>query len=46
MSRFRSIWILQPLSRQGFKIGCLEEIAWLKEWLDNSSLEKLGRYNG
>lgn len=28
--------------RQGFKIGCLEEIAWRMGWIDDSSLEELG----
>ena len=28
--------------RQGFKIGCPEEIAWRMGWIDDSNLEKLG----
>jgi len=27
--------------RQGFKVGCIEEIAWRAGWIDNSQLEKL-----
>ena len=28
-------------NRQGFKISCLEEIAWRKSWIDDSGLEEL-----
>jgi glucose-1-phosphate thymidylyltransferase len=28
--------------RQGFKIGCLEEIAWRMGWIDDAKLEELG----
>jgi glucose-1-phosphate thymidylyltransferase len=28
--------------RQGFKIGCLEEIAWRLGWIDDAQLQKLG----
>ena len=28
--------------RQGFKIACLEEIAWRNGWLSNTYLEKAG----
>ena len=28
--------------RQGFKIGCLEEISWRMGWIDDAALEKLG----
>ena len=28
--------------RQGFKIGCPEEIAWRMGWIDDASLERLG----
>ncbi len=28
--------------RQGFKIGCIEEIAWRAGWIDNAQLERLG----
>ena len=28
-------------SRQGLKIGCIEEIAWRKSWISDESLEKL-----
>lgn len=28
--------------RQGFKIGCLEEISWRMGWIDDEALEKLG----
>ena len=28
-------------NRQGFKISCLEEIAWRKAWIDDSDLERL-----
>lgn len=28
--------------RQGFKIGCLEEISWRMGWIDDGALEKLG----
>jgi glucose-1-phosphate thymidylyltransferase len=27
--------------RQGLKIGCIEEVAWQKGWIDNSALEAL-----
>ncbi len=27
--------------RQGLKISCLEEIAWRKNWIDDSDLKKL-----
>ena len=29
--------------RQGFKIGCLEEIAWRAGWISNTELEELAR---
>jgi glucose-1-phosphate thymidylyltransferase len=29
--------------RQGFKIACLEEIAWRNGWLSNTDLEKTGK---
>jgi glucose-1-phosphate thymidylyltransferase len=29
--------------RQGFKIGCIEEIAWRAGWIDDSRLEELTR---
>ncbi|EFI32835.1 glucose-1-phosphate thymidylyltransferase [Desulfonatronospira thiodismutans ASO3-1] len=29
--------------RQGFKIACLEEIAWRNGWLSNTDLEKAGK---
>ena len=37
-SPFRSIWIFWH--RHGFKIGCLEEIAWRNGWITDSELEK------
>ena len=27
--------------RQGFKIGCIEEIAWRAGWIDSAQLEAL-----
>ncbi len=27
--------------RQGYKIGCIEEVAWRMGYIDNSQLEKL-----
>lgn len=27
--------------RQGFKIGCIEEIAWRAGWIDSAQLEQL-----
>lgn len=32
--------------RQGFKIACLEEIAWRKGWTDNNALLKRAHYLG
>jgi glucose-1-phosphate thymidylyltransferase len=29
--------------RQGFKIGCIEEIAWRAGWIDSATLEALAR---
>ncbi|MDR0686876.1 MAG: glucose-1-phosphate thymidylyltransferase RfbA [Dysgonamonadaceae bacterium] len=29
-------------NRQGFYVACIEEIAWRKGWIDNSSLERIG----
>jgi glucose-1-phosphate thymidylyltransferase len=29
--------------RQGYKIACLEEIAWRKKWVSDSDIEKLGQ---
>jgi glucose-1-phosphate thymidylyltransferase len=29
--------------RQGFKVGCIEEIAWRAGWIDDAQLEKLAR---
>ena len=29
--------------RQGFKIGCIEEIAWRAGWIDSAALEALAR---
>ena len=29
--------------RQGFKIGCIEEIAWRAGWIDSAALEELAR---
>lgn len=29
--------------RQGYKIGCIEEIAWRNGWIDDSALEKLSQ---
>ncbi len=29
--------------RQGFKIGCIEEIAWRAGWIDDSQLVELAR---
>lgn len=28
--------------RQGLKVGCIEEIAWRNEWIDDGQMEKLG----
>ena len=28
--------------RQGFKVGCIEEIAWRAGWIDDAQLERLG----
>ena len=30
-------------ARQGFKIGCVEEIAWRHGWIDDAQLEKLAK---
>lgn len=29
--------------RQGFKIGCIEEIAWREKWISDEDLEKIAR---
>ncbi|WP_293695780.1 sugar phosphate nucleotidyltransferase, partial [uncultured Agrococcus sp.] len=29
-------------ARQGYKIGCIEEIAWRAGWIDDAQLEHLG----
>ncbi|WP_431279726.1 glucose-1-phosphate thymidylyltransferase RfbA [Leifsonia poae] len=29
--------------RQGFKVGCIEEIAWRAGWIDDAQLEKLAK---
>jgi len=29
--------------RQGFKIGCIEEIAWRAGWIDDAQLDALAR---
>ena len=29
--------------RQGFKIGCIEEIAWRAGWIDDAELRELAR---
>ncbi|TQJ49861.1 glucose-1-phosphate thymidylyltransferase RfbA [Phycicoccus sp. SLBN-51] len=30
-------------ARQGFKIGCVEEIAWRNRWIDDAQLERLAK---
>jgi glucose-1-phosphate thymidylyltransferase len=30
-------------ARQGFKIGCVEEIAWRNRWIDDVQLEQLAK---
>jgi glucose-1-phosphate thymidylyltransferase len=27
--------------RQGFKVGCIEEVAWRTGWIDDEQLERL-----
>jgi len=29
--------------RQGFKIGCIEEIAWRAGWIDDSAMSALAK---
>ena len=34
---------VNEIYRQGFKIGCIEEIAWRAGWIDSAALEALAR---
>ena len=33
-------------NRQGYRVSCIEEIAWRKGWIDNRQLQTLGERLG
>ena len=46
-----SLFVETIQSRQGFKVACIEEIAWRQEWIDDDALaacveREAGRYGG